>query len=352
MRIWHVGATRNPETVNGVDAAIWAIARQQVLDGNRVSLVLNSASTLAEARARELGMNIVEFSDSLRRPIAADVVHTHSVFAPRHAALSLRCRMQRIPYVVSPHGGLSSHILERHSMPKRCYRKLIEAPRFRSAAGWALVAQREFDDVSGFTGIASVSTATVGNPLPVMPAIGDERGDSAVEDVVYLGRGDVHGKGIDRLLAVALQRPTLRFGIYGPSSFSESISLPPNVAVHPPVFGEDKWRVLRSARAFVHLARWEVFGIAPLEAMAMGTPVVISREPYLADWFAEQGEQAVDGANAMAVALALDTALASRSTENDARRSAAARQLGSPAMVAQRLQALYGAALKGNERCE
>lgn len=39
----------------------------------------------------------------------------------------------------------------------------------------------------------------------------------------------------------------------------------------------DKHRILAEAQAFIHPSRWEAFGIAPLEALAHGTPVVAAR---------------------------------------------------------------------------
>ncbi len=56
--------------------------------------------------------------------------------------------------------------------------------------------------------------------------------------------------------------------------------------VCPPVYGPAKTNVLRNARGFVYPSRWEGFGIALAEAIAIGAPSLVTPYPlgrFLAD---------------------------------------------------------------------
>ena len=55
------------------------------------------------------------------------------------------------------------------------------------------------------------------------------------------------------------------------------------------ILGEDKWRLLRAADVFVLPSRHENFGIAVVEAMASGTPVVVSDQVGIEREIAEAG---------------------------------------------------------------
>ena len=48
------------------------------------------------------------------------------------------------------------------------------------------------------------------------------------------------------------------------------------------IYGAEKWSLLRMADLFVSPSRWEAFGIALVEAMAMGLPLVTSNQISLA----------------------------------------------------------------------
>ena len=51
----------------------------------------------------------------------------------------------------------------------------------------------------------------------------------------------------------------------------------PNIVIHPPVFGQDKWNFLAGSDMFVLFSHRENFGFSVAEAASVGTPVLISR---------------------------------------------------------------------------
>lgn len=128
-----------------------------------------------------------------------------------------------------------------------------------------------------------------------VPQLGDKR------YILFLSR--VHPKkGCDILLdgfrAIAERDPALHLVIAGPDMTGWRPELEARAArlgisdrVHWPGFlaGEAKWGALRGAEAFVLPSHQENFGIAVAEALACGTPVLISRRVNIADEVEESG---------------------------------------------------------------
>lgn len=42
MKIWHIGASPSPQTVDGINTTIWLVAKEQALMGHEVTLLLVS----------------------------------------------------------------------------------------------------------------------------------------------------------------------------------------------------------------------------------------------------------------------------------------------------------------------
>jgi glycosyltransferase involved in cell wall biosynthesis len=106
--------------------------------------------------------------------------------------------------------------------------------------------------------------------------------------LLYLSR--IHPKkGCDILLEafahVAAEKPELRLIISGPDQIgwtpllqqqADKLGLADRVHWTGPLFGEAKWGALRGAEALVLPSHQENFGIVVAEALACGTPVLIS----------------------------------------------------------------------------
>jgi len=136
------------------------------------------------------------------------------------------------------------------------------------------------------------------NPAAQVEVIGNgvERAAFAVppcagRDVVYIGRLEYGGKGIDLLLAAWAQVHRMVEGDLviaggGPDEYRvrrevDRLGLAERVRFAGWVTGEAKWRLLAGARLAVVPSRHETFGMVALEAMATATPVVAFDIPGL-----------------------------------------------------------------------
>jgi glycosyltransferase involved in cell wall biosynthesis len=114
----------------------------------------------------------------------------------------------------------------------------------------------------------------------------------------------------------ARERPELR--LHGPDwrggraaaeRLRADLRLEGSVSIGGPVYGEEKWRLLEQAAGFVYPSRWEAFGLAPAEAVALGVPTLMSPVP-LGRFLAARGAAIVaddlaDGLDALASARGL-----------------------------------------------
>jgi glycosyltransferase involved in cell wall biosynthesis len=132
----------------------------------------------------------------------------------------------------------------------------------------------------------------VGNGTDLPPADRAARpGTEAAVRFLFIGRLDLHHKGLDLLLeAWQIASPRLRAAnasltIHGPSVAGSADRLHEMVgdwelgdlvSVEGPVLGEEKARAFSSADVFVHTSRFEGHPIAVLESLSYGLPCLLT----------------------------------------------------------------------------
>lgn len=233
---------------------------------------------------------------SIRR-FDPDIIHTHSSFQPITAIAAMYCRRYGVPYIAQPRGALSRESLALSAGRKRAYLHAIEIPLLRRASAVIALTKGDNADICRLLLPGSVDVAIIPNPAD--PALLSGVSWSFEENerrLRYLGRFDVLHKGIDRYWELAHALPTFRVHLTGAppirrrEMFETLIAAQPdNVILETPVFGTAKASLLAHCRAYVHLARWEAFGNAIVEALSVGTPVALAQGQYLATELAGTG---------------------------------------------------------------
>jgi glycosyltransferase involved in cell wall biosynthesis len=112
--------------------------------------------------------------------------------------------------------------------------------------------------------------------------------------LAWIGRYDIHHKGLDLLIAaVALippaRRPTIvlhgRDSTDGRAAVQRLVDrhgMGRWITVAGPIGGADKVAFLAACDGYLHPSRWESFGIAVVEALAMGIPSLVTRSCHIA----------------------------------------------------------------------
>ncbi|MFI5177921.1 MAG: glycosyltransferase [Vicinamibacterales bacterium] len=221
-----------------------------------------------------------------------DLCHIHGIWnVPEWSAARL-ARRHHVPYVVSPRGMLLPAALGRGRWRKRIAYEIVERGNLRRAALLHATSDEEADRLRSL--VPHVPVVVVPNGVDVdaarraapdfRPRLGIPA-DAFV--IVFLGR--MHRiKRLD-LLAEAFadlrgRHAHAHLVLAGPDE--ENIlsgirdSLKPHAGfVHTleTLTDDEKWALLKSADASVQCSDSESFGLAVVEALAAGTPVVVTR---------------------------------------------------------------------------
>jgi glycosyltransferase involved in cell wall biosynthesis len=217
-----------------------------------------------------------------------DIVHVHAVFSHSSLAAGRACRAAQVPYIVRPLGTLDPWSLGRHSLRK----KLLFRFGVRSLLSGAAAIHYTSDE----------ERRLAESVLPWLPAgaivplgIDDElfaRGAghaaSRTTSVLMLSRLDVK-KGIDVLIRAfhaatsAAAGWTLDIAGDGDPAYvaelrrlAEAGPARSRIVFHGWVQGEARAALFRRAGVFALPSHSENFGIAVVEAMANGVPVIVS----------------------------------------------------------------------------
>jgi glycosyltransferase involved in cell wall biosynthesis len=252
-----------------------------------------------------------------------DAIHVHGLFNPVSSLAARFGVRSGTPTVMRPFGTLSRYTFSRRSTLKRLYFTFLDHPALRRAAALHFTTAAERDEADRLSldldARAHVVPPPWRGPMPSVDL------DAKAERPTALFLSRLHPKKnvtglIEAWREVVDDRPDARLWIAGDGEADYVEGLHETVRRHGLgdsvsflgfVSGDEKARVLREAWAFVLPSHQENFGVAVLEAVAAGLPVVISGEVQLCS-FVEQNELGivVDRTNASAVAAGLRDVLA------------------------------------------
>jgi glycosyltransferase involved in cell wall biosynthesis len=217
---------------------------------------------------------------------AVDVVHVHGAFNPSNTAIA---RSLPRPYVFSPHSGYDPVSLRRSRGRKLVYRLLFERAMLDGAALLVALTDVELEDLRRFgaTGACEVIPNGVQPPPTDLDRHAFRRELAIPPDAllaVFVGRLDVHRKGLDVLVRGIADAPRWYVALVGPR-FRDVERLERLIAqlrvedrVH--IVGERHDHRLQetvyAAELFALTSRWEGLPMALLEALALARPAIVS----------------------------------------------------------------------------
>lgn len=237
-----------------------------------------------------------------------DIVHLHSVFLWPTSMAARWARSSSLPYVLAPRGMLNAGLIRRKAhFIKTAWIALFERKNIERAAMIHVTSQLESTELAKLKFklplVSCVPNGIEGCPN-LVTAGGPDSSQMKDPYVLFLGRINWK-KGLDRLLRAWKSVPTARLVVAGNDEDAyipelqkivREEGIASRVSFVGQVAGNRKWDLLRNASIFVLPSYSENFGIAVLEAMAAGCPVVVTPEVGLAATVLDTGcGKVIDG---------------------------------------------------------
>lgn len=213
-----------------------------------------------------------------------EIVHNHSLWMmpnvyPGAAVSDSRCRL-----VVAPRGTLSMHAMGINALQKNIFWRLLQAHALRAAACFHATAESEYEDIRrlGFRQPVCI----LPNGIDVPPMV--QAPNTGRRQLLFLGR--IHPiKGIDNLLrawqSVEHQFPEWDLVVAGPDNggylaqmqaLTEKLQLK-RIMFRGALYGDQKLQAYRDASLYVLPTHSENFGMTVAEALAAGTPAIVTK---------------------------------------------------------------------------
>jgi glycosyltransferase involved in cell wall biosynthesis len=315
MKILHVIANLAPR-YGGPCKACWEMARAVARLGHEVSIYTTNQDgpgILPVPTDRPVWREGVEvryfpiqpprswgaswaLARALRQEIqGVDLVHVHNLYLFHDLVSGRYCRIFGVPYLIQPHGTLDPVIYWRHRWRKRFMEWGFQNRTIRKASAILFTTAEEQELAAPFTFATPGVVVPLGidtDEFTAMPEPGSFRrrhpeiGDQRI--ILFFGRINFK-KGMDILARafgiVAGRRQDVHLVIAGPDDEGWSARVRTwlgeagvlsRTTFTGMLLGPERLAVLRDANLFVLPSYSENFGLAVIEAMAAGLPVIIS----------------------------------------------------------------------------
>jgi glycosyltransferase involved in cell wall biosynthesis len=222
-----------------------------------------------------------------------DAIHVHALFSYTSTAAMTIARIKGVPYLTTPHGLLCEWSLRQSASKKQAYLNAIERSNLDRAQAIHLTCQQELDDLARLglqapTFVLPLALTEIPAHIPNAAALLKESLNCAANAPVILFLSRLHyKKGLDYLIPALgkVRDRQFTFVIAGtgtPEYEAEIRSLLATAGIADRtltigfVEGARKDLLIQGADLFVLTSHSENFGISVLEALVVGTPVLVT----------------------------------------------------------------------------
>lgn len=220
-----------------------------------------------------------------------DIIHNHGTWQMNSIYPARTVKKGRTKLIISPRGSLTQWAMTHGSKLKKIFWPLLQRPAFERASIFHATSELEYEDIRklGF----DQPIAIIPNGIDIPSVFHSKSSNSDLRILLFLGR--IHPKkGLDLLLSAWKQVqdffPEWRLviagsdrGYYGINGYLNKMKIMAHdlelkrIDFIGEVYGSQKWMTYKNADLFVLPTYSENFGIAVAEALAAGTPAIVTK---------------------------------------------------------------------------
>ncbi|MFG6119304.1 glycosyltransferase [Thalassobacillus sp. B23F22_16] len=217
-----------------------------------------------------------------------DLVVFHSTYIPVHAKFAKTLKKRCTPYIIVPRGGMTKKSQNIKPIKKMLGNNIFFKKMVKDSIAIHCLTRGESQESSHW----DKETFVVGNGMDLPDKIVRPHYKKKKQfTFTFIGRLDPYHKGLDILIegcAIVykeLEIENCEIKIYGPDRQDsvkllkqqiKKYNLEKIVEILPPVFDEEKVKVLQETNVFVHTSRFEGHPMSVLEALSNGIPCLLT----------------------------------------------------------------------------
>mgnify|MGYP001285410969 CR=1 FL=1 len=303
MKIFHfILGKANKERANGVNQVISGLCKYSSLNGASIKVIGFASNSNYEGEVIDRDNFAVKVF-SLYRPMFlknlleymkwSDVIHLHGLYNFQNIAVAMLAKRLGKPYVLTLHNGLSPTM---SSIKKKLFDYFIQKKHIERAAAIHILALEESSEILSRFSPKKFIYAPNGIDLDDIKHINVRKNfDISQKNEIKIGfLGRVSKEKniynlVEALDQVQFDKKNIKFVIASPDSkylktiLNKDTKL--NIDWIGPKYGDDKYNFIRSLDLFIHPSKADVFSIAAMEVLSIGTPLVITRSSKVAHFF-------------------------------------------------------------------
>lgn len=286
----------HPEHANGVNKIVYQLATHQQTHGQAVAVWGIVANPVHDYGERNFRTELFKASrnpfavpaalkKALRERAGQIMVHLHGGWVPVYAPLSALLARLEIPFVITAHGAYNTTAMQHSHWSKQLYFHLFEKKLLHRALRIHALGKSEVAGIQHLFPSQKSVLLPYGFDLDDQGAV--PLSSSAPFTIGFVGRLDIHTKGLDLLLdsfEVFLQTvPNARLWLIGDGSDHSELdrelqgtNIQPQVVLWGNRTGDEKAALMRQMHIFAHPSRNEGLPVSVLEAAASGIPLLVS----------------------------------------------------------------------------
>lgn len=280
INILHIAKIRN-NSLNGVNVVVpqhiisqSKFAKVYFINVNKIRI-----DTLKEYQIYE--------NDNLTQIIfdnKIDLIVFHEAYIKEFLNISKEIRKLGIPYIIVPHSELTTEALKKKKIKKYIANRLFFNSYFNGAKSIQCLSNYELEQ----TKFSNKFIGTNGINIPKEKKLVFSKDKISF---IYIGRLEVHQKGIDlmlgaiNLLQEKLRKSNVSFKIFGPdangrmdsiSNLIEKYNIDDLVLLEHEITGLKKKQELLKSDIFIQTSRYEGMPMGILEALSYGIPCFVT----------------------------------------------------------------------------